>query len=80
MTRILGIDPGSRITGFGLIELDGKKLRYVESGCIRAGSGDFAGRLKTIFDGLCEIVEIYPPPRSPSRRSLCTAILTPPSS
>ncbi len=61
VTRILGIDPGSRITGFGLIELEGSKLRYVESGCIRAGSGDFAGRLKTIFDGLCDIVEIYTP-------------------
>ncbi len=61
MTRILGIDPGSRITGFGLIELDGKKLSYVESGCIRAGDGDFAGRLKTIFDGVSDIVEIYGP-------------------
>lgn len=61
MTRILGIDPGSRITGFGLIDLNGKKLSYVQSGCIRAGSGDFAGRLKTIFDELSEIVEIYVP-------------------
>ena len=61
MTRILGIDPGSRITGFGIIELSNKKLSYVESGCIRAGDGDFAGRLKTIFDGVREIVEIYGP-------------------
>ena len=61
MTRILGIDPGSRITGFGIIEIDGRKLSYVESGCVRAGNGDFAGRLKTIFDGLCDIVEIYAP-------------------
>jgi crossover junction endodeoxyribonuclease RuvC len=61
MTRILGIDPGSRITGFGVIELEGSKLSYVESGCIRAGDGDFAGRLKTIFDGVRDIVEIYGP-------------------
>jgi crossover junction endodeoxyribonuclease RuvC len=61
MIRILGIDPGSRITGFGIIELEGRKLSYVQSGCIRAGDGDFAGRLKTIYDGLCEIVEIYTP-------------------
>lgn len=61
MTRILGIDPGSRITGFGIIELEGRRLSYVQSGCIRAGDGDFAGRLKTIYDGLCEIVEVYTP-------------------
>lgn len=61
MTRILGIDPGSRITGFGIIGLEGKRLSYVESGCIRAGDGDFAGRLKTIFDGIRDIVEIYAP-------------------
>jgi crossover junction endodeoxyribonuclease RuvC len=59
--RILGIDPGSRITGFGLIEREGNRVTYVESGCIRAGDGDFAGRLKTIFDGLCDIVTIYAP-------------------
>ncbi len=61
MTRILGIDPGSRITGFGVIELEGSRPRYVESGCIRAGSGEFVGRLKTIFDGLRELVSIYAP-------------------
>jgi crossover junction endodeoxyribonuclease RuvC len=61
MTRILGIDPGSRITGFGIIERVEGRLSYVESGCIRAGDGDFAGRLKTIFDGLCDVIEIYQP-------------------
>ncbi len=61
MTRILGIDPGSRITGFGIIERVEGRLSYVESGCIRAGDGDFAGRLKTIYDGLREIVETYQP-------------------
>lgn len=61
MTRILGIDPGSRITGFGIIERVEGRLAYVESGCIRAGDGDFAGRLKTIYDGLREIVETYQP-------------------
>ncbi len=59
--RILGIDPGSRITGFGIIERDGNRVVYVESGCIRAGDGDFAGRLKTIYDGLRDIVAIYTP-------------------
>jgi crossover junction endodeoxyribonuclease RuvC len=59
--RILGIDPGSRITGFGIIEREGNRVTYVESGCIRAGDGNFAGRLKTIFDGLRDIVTIYTP-------------------
>jgi len=59
--RILGIDPGSRITGFGIIEREGNRVVYVESGCIRAGDGDFAGRLKTIFDGLRDVVTIYAP-------------------
>jgi crossover junction endodeoxyribonuclease RuvC len=59
--RILGIDPGSRITGFGIIEREGNRLVYVESGCIRAGDGDFPTRLKTIFDSLCDVVRIYTP-------------------
>ncbi|MDH5785971.1 MAG: crossover junction endodeoxyribonuclease RuvC [Chromatiales bacterium] len=61
MTRILGIDPGSRITGFGIIERANGRLHYVESGCIRAGDGEFASRLKTIFDGVSDIIELYAP-------------------
>lgn len=61
MTRILGIDPGSRITGFGIVECVDGRTRYVESGCIRVGGGDFVGRLKAIFDGLSEVVETYAP-------------------
>lgn len=59
--RILGIDPGSRITGFGLVERLDNRTVYVESGCIRAGDGDFPARLKTIYDGLREIVRTYAP-------------------
>lgn len=61
MTRILGIDPGSRITGFGIIEREGSRTRYVESGCVRVGDGDFMPRLKMIFDGISEIVATYRP-------------------
>jgi len=39
----------------------GSRIVYVESGCIRAGDGDFAGRLKTIYDGLRDIVTLYQP-------------------
>ena len=59
--RILGIDPGSRITGFGIIERDGHRVDYVESGCIRTGDGAFAERLKVIFDSVRDVVAVYRP-------------------
>lgn len=61
MTRILGIDPGSRITGFGIIDCTGTRNVYVASGCIRLGNGEFMSRLKAIFSSLCEVVETYQP-------------------
>jgi crossover junction endodeoxyribonuclease RuvC len=54
--RVLGIDPGSRITGFGLIEADGPRTRYLGSGVIRTGSGDFPSRLRTIFEDLRSLI------------------------
>jgi crossover junction endodeoxyribonuclease RuvC len=54
--RILGIDPGLRITGFGVIEQAGTKLRYITSGCVRSGTGELAERLKVILDGLAEVI------------------------
>ncbi len=48
---ILGIDPGSRVTGFGLIQIEGRKVKYLHSGAIKFAEGeDFFKRLKTIFD------------------------------
>ena len=58
---ILGIDPGLRITGFGVIEQTGNKLRYVTSGCVRSGEGELAVRLKVILDGLAEVIEANRP-------------------
>ncbi len=55
-TRILGIDPGLRITGFGVIDKAGGKLSYVTSGCIKTPKDDLALRLKTILDGLNEVI------------------------
>ena len=54
--RILGIDPGLRTTGFGVIEQSGSKLRYITSGCVRSGAGELATRLKTILEGLGEVI------------------------
>ncbi len=61
MPRIIGIDPGSRITGFGVVDFEGGRLKYVQSGCLRLGDGDFIARLKTIFDEVSDLVRIYKP-------------------
>jgi crossover junction endodeoxyribonuclease RuvC len=60
--RILGIDPGLRTTGFGVIECEGTRLNYVASGTIKAdAAGSLPQRLKVIFDGVREITARYEP-------------------
>lgn len=64
MQRILGIDPGLRTTGFGVVESVGSKLRYVASGTIKTESvakASLPERLKVIFDGVREVVSRYEP-------------------
>jgi crossover junction endodeoxyribonuclease RuvC len=61
MTRILGIDPGSLSTGYGLVDSEGQKLKYVAAGCISTGGGEFLARLKEIFFGIGGIVATYAP-------------------
>lgn len=61
MTRILGIDPGSRVTGFGIIDNDGVTSRYVTSGCIRIDGDDWGERLGTIFAELGEVIAEHQP-------------------
>tara|TARA_B100001109_G_scaffold193573_1_gene160129 strand:+ start:21242 stop:21757 length:516 start_codon:yes stop_codon:yes gene_type:complete len=58
---ILGIDPGSRLTGFGVIRRIGQKTEYIVSGCIRTGEGELPARLKKIFDGVTELIATYQP-------------------
>ncbi|MFU2486506.1 crossover junction endodeoxyribonuclease RuvC [Thauera sp. WH-1] len=60
-TRILGLDPGLRITGFGLVDQLGSQLRYVASGCIKTRDGELPGRLKTLLDGVREVIDTYRP-------------------
>ena len=63
--RILGIDPGLRITGFGLIEKVGHQLRYISSGCIKTEAKDsLPQRLGTIYSGLRELVALHQPDQS----------------
>jgi len=59
--RILGIDPGSRLTGFGVIETRGDQAASVRHGVIKAGSGDFPERLGIIFSGICELINELQP-------------------
>lgn len=60
-TRILGIDPGSRVTGYGVLDSNGTATRYVASGCIRTEGVELPPRLRTIFDGVTALVERYAP-------------------
>ena len=59
--RILGIDPGLRITGYGVIEKGSKGLVYVASGCIKSPDGELPDRLKNILDSVQEVIRLYAP-------------------
>lgn len=60
--RVLGIDPGLNITGYGLIEDDGSKIKLIEAGLIKTSPDKPIGdRLRKIYDNLSEIVEEYRP-------------------
>lgn len=59
--RILGIDPGLRLTGFGVIDLHATQAVYVASGVIRVPAGELSVRLKTIFDSIAEVIRTYSP-------------------
>ena len=62
MAIVLGIDPGSRITGYGLIKSSSGELKYVASGRIKvAEKKDLPERLGLIYDGISEIVDKYNP-------------------
>jgi crossover junction endodeoxyribonuclease RuvC len=60
--RILGIDPGLRVTGFGIVDMDGQQLRYVASGRVRGGERQpLPERLKLLLDGLDEVIRTHQP-------------------
>jgi len=61
VARILGIDPGSRLTGFGVIDETATGYQYIASGCLRIKGDNFPLRLKQIFAGISDIVEEYQP-------------------
>ena len=58
----MGIDPGSRITGYGVLDMEGSQGRYVASGCIQtAHDRPWPERLKTIYEGVSEVIREYQP-------------------
>ena len=61
ITRILGIDPGSRTTGVGIIDTDGRNNKVVHYQPINCGKGEFPDRLKVIFTELTDLITRYKP-------------------
>lgn len=62
MQRIIGIDPGSRITGYGVIDADRGQLQFVACGIVKTTTSyPFSHRLNEIFDGINEVVQLHGP-------------------
>lgn len=62
MIRILGVDPGSKITGFGVVDYNFSQIEFVSAGTVQADVKDnFPLRLKTIYDGIFQIIKEYQP-------------------
>lgn len=59
--RILGIDPGSRCTGYAFVDSDGRTSRHVASGSIRVGESPWPQRLGELFEGISRLVEAHAP-------------------
>ncbi len=60
--RVMGIDPGSRITGYGFVEQQGSRLVHIDNGAVFTDrADDFPGRIKLIFDGLMAVINQYSP-------------------
>ena len=59
--RVLGIDPGLRITGYALLELTGRKIRIVEAGVVKSRGETLEERIRDIYNGVREVVEKFSP-------------------
>ena len=59
--KILGIDPGLRVTGYGVIEKVGNNLIYITSGCIKTPAGELPDRLKNILNSVQEVIHLFAP-------------------
>lgn len=59
--RLLGVDPGLRFTGWGVVDVEGNRLRHVANGVIKSGTGELAIRLRRLHDGLHHVVTSHHP-------------------
>ncbi|MGB0571544.1 MAG: crossover junction endodeoxyribonuclease RuvC [Alphaproteobacteria bacterium] len=59
--RLLGVDPGLRFTGWGVVDMDGNRLRHVANGVVKSGKGELAERLVRLHQGLNEVVSAHRP-------------------
>lgn len=59
--RLLGVDPGLRFTGWGVVDVEGNRLRHIANGVIKSGNGELAIRLRRLHDGLHEVVTSHNP-------------------
>jgi crossover junction endodeoxyribonuclease RuvC len=69
--RWIGIDPGLRTTGFGIIDVDGQKMTYVASGTIESGDPKkgLPERLGTLYNGVKEVLDTYHPESAAMKKS-----------
>ena len=61
MRAILGIDPGLNITGYGVIDVSMGKVRLLEAGVVKSRTGELAHKVKDIYDGVREVIEMFSP-------------------
>lgn len=59
--RVLGLDPGLRVTGWGIIDVAGGRLRHVANGSVRSGEGETAARLSRLYEGISRIIVEHRP-------------------
>lgn len=59
--RLLGVDPGLRFTGWGVVDMDGNRLRHVANGVVKSGSGELAQRLVRLHHGLQAVISEHRP-------------------
>lgn len=61
MIRVLGIDPGSQITGYAIIDTDGNHSRHIDNGIIRLRGTDIAARCRLIYQGIAGLIKAFEP-------------------
>ena len=61
MKKILGIDPGLNITGYGVIDVSTGRVRLLEAGIVKSRAGEVAHKVKDIYDGVREVIEMFSP-------------------